>query len=755
MERGLMGIIKAVKLAYEYARRDEDDNVLEVVRAVDGVDMDIERGTFLAILGRNGSGKSTLAKHINALLFPTEGTIWVEDIDTKDEDRLLDVRQTAGMVFQNPDNQIIATVVEEDVGFGPENMGVPTKEIWERVDECLTAVGMAAYRKSSPDRLSGGQKQRVAIAGVMAMRPKCIILDEPTAMLDPNGRKDVIRIAHELNRELGITIILITHYMEETVDADEIMVMDSGKVRMSGTPREIFSRVEELKALHLDVPQVTELSYRLRKRGMELPACLLTLPEFEKAMKDIPHAKGGGRTAAVEGSHDSADAATASGLNSADAKAAGAARAAAGSSRGTADAEEGSDGTAGVDVGSDWTADVAVGSRGTADAAERSGSEAIIELKNVNYIYNPGTPMERYALTDVSLAVYKEDFIGVIGHTGSGKSTLVQHLDGLLKATSGDVLFHGRSIYSAGFDMKNLRSKVVLVFQYPEHQLFEADVLSDVCFGPKNLGMSQEEAVASAKEALRLVGVAEDNFSRSPFELSGGQKRRVAIAGALAMHPEVLVLDEPTAGLDPGGRDEILDTIAKLHREKDMAVVLVSHSMEDVATYADRLVVVNDGGILFDDTPRSVFRHTEELERIGLSAPQVTYINRALIEDGWGIRDDLTTLDEAEEAIIAAWERPAAAACTPKAGRSSDLSKTAKGGRSSDIGKTPEGGRPSDIGKTMKDDRPSNIGEISKDNRSSDTGRKPESNKSSDIGKKPEGGKPSDAGDSSGNRQLT
>jgi energy-coupling factor transport system ATP-binding protein len=673
MERGLMGIIKAVKLAYEYARRDEDDNVLEVVRAVDGVDMDIERGTFLAILGRNGSGKSTLAKHINALLFPTEGTIWVEDIDTKDEDRLLDVRQTAGMVFQNPDNQIIATVVEEDVGFGPENMGVPTKEIWERVDECLTAVGMAAYRKSSPDRLSGGQKQRVAIAGVMAMRPKCIILDEPTAMLDPNGRKDVIRIAHELNRELGITIILITHYMEETVDADEIMVMDSGKVRMSGTPREIFSRVEELKALHLDVPQVTELSYRLRKRGMELPACLLTLPEFEKAMKDIPHAKGGGRTAAVEGSHDSADAATASGLNSADAKAAGAARAAAGSSRGTADAEEGSDGTAGVDVGSDWTADVAVGSRGTADAAERSGSEAIIELKNVNYIYNPGTPMERYALTDVSLAVYKEDFIGVIGHTGSGKSTLVQHLDGLLKATSGDVLFHGRSIYSAGFDMKNLRSKVVLVFQYPEHQLFEADVLSDVCFGPKNLGMSQEEAVASAKEALRLVGVAEDNFSRSPFELSGGQKRRVAIAGALAMHPEVLVLDEPTAGLDPGGRDEILDTIAKLHREKDMAVVLVSHSMEDVATYADRLVVVNDGGILFDDTPRSVFRHTEELERIGLSAPQVTYINRALIEDGWGIRDDLTTLDEAEEAIIAAWERPAAAACTPKAGRSSDI----------------------------------------------------------------------------------
>ncbi|MBP5291606.1 MAG: energy-coupling factor transporter ATPase [Lachnospiraceae bacterium] len=645
-----MGIIKAAKLAYEYARRDENDNVLEVVRAVDGVDLDVEKGTFLAILGRNGSGKSTLAKHINALLFPTEGTIWVEGIDTKDEDRLLDVRQAAGMVFQNPDNQIIATVVEEDVGFGPENMGVPTEEIWKRVDECLTSVGMAAYRKSSPDRLSGGQKQRVAIAGVMAMRPKCIILDEPTAMLDPNGRKDVIRISHELNQRWGITIILITHYMEETVDADEIMVMDSGKVCMAGTPREIFSRVEELKALHLDVPQVTELSYRLKKRGLELPDCVLTISEFREGMAGIISQNKSTATTAHESTVATGrDAVYTQGYGST------------------------------ATIRHEFTATTAHATSAaniyrTAPSSSDQAHHAILELKDVNYIYNPGTPMERYALTDVSMSVHKEDFIGIIGHTGSGKSTLVQHLDGLLKASSGDILFHGRSIYSDGFDMKTLRSKVVLVFQYPEHQLFEADVLSDVCFGPKNLGMSQEAAAASAKEALRLVGVSESNFLRSPFELSGGQKRRVAIAGALAMHPEVLVLDEPTAGLDPGGRDEILDTIAKLHREQDMAVVLVSHSMEDVAAYANRLIVVNDGRILFDDSPRNVFRHPTELEQIGLSAPQVTYINRVLIEDGWPIRDDLTTLDEAEGAIIAAWDGLRASS------ESSKINKPAEGG---------------------------------------------------------------------------
>jgi len=279
-----MGIIKTAKLIYEYARRDEENNIVETVRAVDSVDLDIREGEFVAVLGHNGSGKSTIAKHMNALLFPTEGTIWITDIDTHEESRIWDVRQTAGMVFQNPDNQIIATVVEEDVGFGPENMGIPTKDIWTRVQESLDAVGMMAYRKASPNHLSGGQKQRVAIAGVMAMRPRCIILDEPTAMLDPNGRAEVIRTVHELNRQEGITVILITHYMEETVDADRIIVMDKGVIRMEGTPREIFSQVEKLKALKLDVPQVTELAYELKKEGVDLPDGILTIRELVDAL---------------------------------------------------------------------------------------------------------------------------------------------------------------------------------------------------------------------------------------------------------------------------------------------------------------------------------------------------------------------------------------------------------------------------------------------------------------------------------------
>ena len=275
-----MGIIKALKLGFDYLKYDEDGNVQDTQRAVNDVNLDIEAGQFVAVLGHNGSGKSTLAKHLNALLLPTEGTLWVDGIDTSKEPELWKVRQKAGMVFQNPDNQIIGTVVEEDVGFGPENMGVPTEKIWERVDESLKKTGMTSYRYHSPNKLSGGQKQRVAIAGVMAMRPKCIILDEPTAMLDPNGRKEVLEAVSDLNRQEGVTVILITHYMEEVVDADHVFVMDHGHVVMQGTPREIFSQVDTLKHYRLDVPQVTILADELRKRGLDIPAGVLKKEEL-------------------------------------------------------------------------------------------------------------------------------------------------------------------------------------------------------------------------------------------------------------------------------------------------------------------------------------------------------------------------------------------------------------------------------------------------------------------------------------------
>ena len=279
-----MGIVKTARLVYEYIRRDEEEKIEEVKRAIDGVDLDIKKGSFVAVLGHNGSGKSTFAKHINGLLLPTDGTVWVGEMDTKDEEHIWDVRKTAGMVFQNPDNQIIGNIVEEDVGFGPENIGVETKEIWKRVDESLKAVGMTAYRKQSPNKLSGGQKQRVAIAGVMAMRPQCIILDEPTAMLDPTGRKDVIRTVHELNKKEGITVLLITHYMEEAIDADRIIVMDDGKIVMDGKPKEIFSRVRELKTYGLDVPQATELAFELKEAGMPLSDGILSREELVKEL---------------------------------------------------------------------------------------------------------------------------------------------------------------------------------------------------------------------------------------------------------------------------------------------------------------------------------------------------------------------------------------------------------------------------------------------------------------------------------------
>ena len=279
-----MSIIETKDLVFEYIRRDEEGNVEGITRAVDEVSLSIKQGDFVAILGHNGSGKSTLAKHINAILYPTEGTVWVDGMDTTDDSKLWDIRQEAGMVFQNPDNQIIGQVVEEDVGFGPENLGVPTKEIWERVEESLKAVGMYEFRKHSPNKLSGGQKQRVSIAGVIAMHPKCIVLDEPTAMLDPNGRKDVIRAVRALNDVEGITVILITHYMEEIVHADKVFVMDSGKVAMEGTPREIFSQVDKLKSLRLDVPQVTLLAHELKKSGLNIPDGILTTDELVKAL---------------------------------------------------------------------------------------------------------------------------------------------------------------------------------------------------------------------------------------------------------------------------------------------------------------------------------------------------------------------------------------------------------------------------------------------------------------------------------------
>ena len=584
-----MSMIKTDNLIFEYAKRDEEGNIIGSFRAIDEVNLDIEPGQFIAILGHNGSGKSTLAKHMNAILTPTEGAMWVDGKNTKKEENIWDVRQTAGMVFQNPDNQIIGTVVEEDVGFGPENIGVPTDEIWQRVEESLSAVGMIEYRHHSPNKLSGGQKQRVAIAGVVAMRPKCIVLDEPTAMLDPNGRKEVLRTVEQLRKKEKVTVILITHYMEEVIGADRVIVMDKGHIVMDGTTKEIFSQVERLKELRLDVPQVTLLAYELKKKGLSIADGILTTEELVKELETCNRKTEHSNKIRIE-----------------------------------------------------------------KVVATDKKKEPIIKIEHLNYVYSPGTAYEKQALKDINLEIHEGEFLGVIGHTGSGKSTLIQHLNGLLKATDGSLLYQGENIYQEGYQLKNLRNQVGLVFQYPEHQLFEADVLSDVCFGPKNQGLSTEECTKRAKEALELVGLSEKYYEYSPFDLSGGQKRRVAIAGVLAMKPKVLVLDEPTAGLDPKGRDEILDQIAYLQKQENLTVVLVSHSMEDIAKYVDRIVVMNRGTKMYDTQPKEVFSYYKELEKVGLSAPQVTYIMHELCKKGMAVSTKATTIAEATEEILKA-----------------------------------------------------------------------------------------------------
>ena len=603
-----MSMIKTENLIFEYEKHDDEGNIIGTHRAIDEVNLDIQPGQFIAILGHNGSGKSTLAKHMNAILAPTEGTMWVDGKDTKEEDNIWDVRQTAGMVFQNPDNQIIGTVVEEDVGFGPENLGVPTEEIWERVEQSLQSVGMIEYRHHSPNKLSGGQKQRVAIAGVVAMRPKCIVLDEPTAMLDPNGRKEVLRTVEELRKREKVTVILITHYMEEVIGADRVIVMDKGHVVMDGTTREIFSRVELLKKYRLDVPQVTLLAYELKQKGFAIPDGILTVDELVAALEGC-----GMKTAQVKKV------------------------------------------LAGGTVRDEAIADQIYGNAMTTviqeNAAQNREQIPILKLKNVSYVYSPDTAYERKALKDINLDIYEGQFIGVIGHTGSGKSTMIQHLNGLIRATSGALYYQGENIYAEKYNLRELRNNVGLVFQYPEHQLFEVDVLSDVCFGPKNQCLSEEECRERALEALQLVGLPEKYYESSPFDLSGGQKRRVAIAGVLAMKPKVLVLDEPTAGLDPKGRDEILDQIAYLQKEGDLTVILVSHSMEDIAKYVDRIVVMNKGSKMYDGTPKEVFAKYRELEKVGLAAPQVTYIMHALAAKGVPVNVEATTIGEAASEI--------------------------------------------------------------------------------------------------------
>ena len=621
--------IQVKDVSYQYTRRNENDEVIETLSALSDVSFSIEQGSFVCILGHNGSGKSTLAKLFNALQLPGEGTVLVSGMDSREEKNIFPIRREVGMVFQNPDNQIIASVVEEDVGFGPENIGLPTDEIWKRVKDALAAVHMEAYRLKSPNHLSGGQKQRVAIAGTLAMEPKVIVLDEPTAMLDPSGRKEVLESVLELKRTKGISIILITHYMEETVDADRILLMDAGKLVLDGSPREVFSDVARLKSYRMDVPLITELSDKLKAAGFPIEKTVLRKEELEEELLRL--FREGFRL------------------------------------------EKGSKVQESEEESAESKALTAAG-----ESKKEEELDNIVEVKNLTAIFQEGTAMESTALKDVSLHIRRGSLTALIGHTGSGKSTLLQHLNGLMKVSRGEIwvsfrenpplliqekgfLFRkgkikkvqkeGRLSFSEeGFDLRALRFKVGLVFQYPEYQLFEETVLEDVVFGPLNQGKSKEEAEKLAKEALRSLGIEEESYGKSPFELSGGQKRKVAIAGVLAMQPELLVLDEPTAGLDPAGRDELFREIAGLRENYAMTILLVSHSMDDVARYAEEVIVLHQGERKMEGSVEEVFGQRKLLEEMGLGLPTIRAFLYDLQEKGLPLPLE-NTVDRAALAI--------------------------------------------------------------------------------------------------------
>lgn len=606
-------------------------------KALDGVDLNIEDGEFFCILGGNGSGKSTFAKHLNALLRPDAGTVRVNGMDASDPELVYDIRSTAGMVFQNPDDQLVATLVEDDVAFGPENLGVPSAQIAQRVREALKGVGLVGFERHETHALSGGQKQRVALAGVLAMEPRVLILDEASSMLDPRGRKGLMKACRALH-DRGMTIVMITHFMEEAAEADRVAVFQAGRVAMLGTPEEILTRADELAQLNLDMPASCCLGRALREKGVSVCAQVREadmVAEIAQAYAEW------------------------SGTNIA---------------------------------GQPFASDSHVLDNASSAADGIAASEPVIEISHLSHSYSLSArerrrwrkrsttadasskqalwgddPNSPWALRDVSLTVRRGEFLGLAGHTGSGKSTLVQHLNGLIRPQEG-------SVNALGLDLSNkkdaaaVKAKVGVVFQYPERQLFAETVAQDVAFGPHNLGLPQDEVDRRVESSLSRVGLDLAAIGdKNPFELSGGQQRRVAFAGVLAMEPEVLVLDEPMAGLDPAARRDFLGLIDRFHRE-GLTVVMVSHSMDDLANCCDRIVVMNEGAVFAEGTPAQVFARANELKSIGLGVPAAQRMALALAQAGVPLRcDNLYTVealaDELAGLLLGCAEGPLRAPC--------------------------------------------------------------------------------------------
>lgn len=649
-----MNLIDVKNLLFKYKMYSgEKEEVIEHT-AIDNISLSIKKGDFVGILGHNGSGKSTLAKQLAALLKPSGGVIYVGGMDTAKEEQILDIRKTAGLVFQNPDNQLIGNIVEEDVAFGPENMGISAEEIEMRITKALASTGMTAYREASPGALSGGQKQKIAISGVLAMEPECIIFDEPTAMIDPESRKELLEAIYDLKRLKNITVIYITHFLQEVSQADYLYIMSHGKITLEGAPETLFKMPEKLAENNLELPFEVALIDDLRKKGVDVPEEIYTKQQLLEFLKyDFQKDKSDN----IVLSEHKSERKTISESSKSNVKSQPKENSRYGNSK-----EKQSDSySISVDDRNEKLADNSLGDLNLADETEVSkksheldktevskksheldkksdikedASKNIAEpeetestkgitLKNISYQYKKqDSGEEKYAIKDISLAIEPGEFVAIIGRTGSGKSTLIQHFNGLFQPKSGDYFFNGENIWEKKYDLKKLRQKVALCFQYPEYQLFEENVLKDIAFGPKNLGFDKKECEEKARHAMQLAGLSNELEKVSPFSLSGGQKRRVALAGILAMEPEYLILDEPVAGMDAPGKKILFDLLHHLNKERGITIVLVSHNMDDVAEHADRVLVMENGQIKMDGKTEEVFARKDELTEMGLGVPQ-------------------------------------------------------------------------------------------------------------------------------------
>lgn len=560
------------------------------INALDGISFDIPSGQFIGILGPNGSGKSTLAKHLNGLLLPDAGAVLINGKDTTDAAQLPKIREEVGMIFQNPDNQIIGSSVEEDVAFGPESRNLPALEIQERVENALKMVNLLDKRKLSPQRLSGGEKQRLAIAGVLASMPSCLVLDEPTSMLDAKGRAELLQVITRLNQDFGITIIMVTHHTDEVVNADYVYLMDQGRVVHMGTPLVVFNDMPLLKRTNLAAPQVIKLAHQLRAAGVALNADILTASQFVASFMTYFQTLTNNR--------------------------------------------------------------IVLENCPVIKEKNHSHPAVILAVDKISFSYALGTINEARIINDISLTVAEGEMLGVAGSSGSGKTTLMKLLNGLLTADKGTITYRGENIYGKHYNRAQLRKEVGLVFQYPEHQLFCNTVLDEVCFGQTNMGMMRAAAEKIARETLNLVGIGEDYESRNPLELSGGEKKRVSIASILAMQPKVLILDEPGAGLDAQAKAELFQVLKRLQAEKGTAVIMVSHSMAEIAEHADRVLVLEAGVIALSGTPSAVFMNKERLQEIGIGIPQITEVTYALIKKGLPLPYPSLTVDQAGAELV-------------------------------------------------------------------------------------------------------